>query len=180
MNSQFTAFSDSHHFCVYSIKFKIGSERCRTIIIHSSYNHYLIPPSLSLFLQTSFVNFDRDRSGTVEPHELQQCLVAFGYNLSPQAMGVLLRRYSNDGRVGFDDFVSLCVRLRALTCEYSTPRISDVCGENDTTAITSCSNSMHINIHILHYNSIIHQIVLREFIYSVSPLFLYGMLLQCG
>ena len=109
------------------------------------------------------MNFDRDHSGTVEPHELQQCLVAFGYNLSPQAMGVLLRRYSNDGRIGFDDFVSLCVRLRALTCEYSTPRISDVCGENDITA-TSCSSSMHINIHILHYNSIIHQIVLREFI----------------
>ena len=63
------------------------------------------------------MNFDRDRSGTVEPHELQQALVAFGYNLSPQAMGVLVRRYSIDGRTGFDDFVACCIRLRALTSE---------------------------------------------------------------
>jgi len=63
------------------------------------------------------MNFDRDRSGTVEPHELQQALVTFGYNLSPQAMGVLLRRYSVDGRVKFDSFVALCVRLKALTSE---------------------------------------------------------------
>jgi len=68
--------------------------------------------------KTSFMNFDRDRSGTVEPHELQQALVAFGYNLSPQAMGVLVRRYSIDGRTGFDDFVACCIRLRALTTMF--------------------------------------------------------------
>ena len=64
------------------------------------------------------MNFDRDRSGTVEPQELQQALVSFGYNLSPQAMGVLLRRYSNNSRVSFDQFVALCVRLRALTGKF--------------------------------------------------------------
>ena len=74
--------------------------------------------NLCFFLQTSFMNFDRDRSGTVEPHELQQAITAFGYNLSPQAMGVLVKRYSTDGRVPFDNFVALCVRLRALTCEF--------------------------------------------------------------
>ena len=66
-------------------------------------------------VQGAFMNFDRDRSGTVEPHELQQALVTFGYNLSPMALGIILRRYSTDGRVSFDGFVSLCVRLRALT-----------------------------------------------------------------
>ena len=64
------------------------------------------------------MNFDRDRSGTVEPHELQQALVTFGYNLSPQAQGVMLRRYSNQGRVPFDAFVALCVRLRILTSKW--------------------------------------------------------------
>lgn len=63
------------------------------------------------------MGFDRDRSGTVEPHELQQALTAFGYNLSPQVMGVLIRRYSTDGRVAFDAFVALCVKLRSLTSE---------------------------------------------------------------
>lgn len=68
--------------------------------------------------KNAFMNYDRDRSGTVEPHELQQAVVSFGYNLSPQAHGVLLRRYSTDGKVKFDDFVALCVRLRALTDQF--------------------------------------------------------------
>ena len=38
-----------------------------------------------------------------------------GYNLSPQALHVLVQRYSNNGRIKFDDFVSCVVRLRALT-----------------------------------------------------------------
>ena len=63
------------------------------------------------------MNFDRDRSGTVEPHELHQAIVSFGYNLSPQALGTLVRRYSTDGKIGFDDFVSCCIRLRTLTGE---------------------------------------------------------------
>ena len=61
------------------------------------------------------MGFDRDRSGTVEPHELNQALVSFGYNLSPQAVGVLTRRYGSSGRIAFDAFVALCVRLRMLT-----------------------------------------------------------------
>ena len=61
------------------------------------------------------MNFDRDRSGTVEPHELHQAITSFGYNLSPQALGTLVRRYSTDGKIGFDDFVSCCIRLRTLT-----------------------------------------------------------------
>lgn len=66
----------------------------------------------------AFMNFDRDRSGTMEPHELQQALVTFGYNLSPQALGGILRRYSNGGKVTFDDFVACIVKLRALTTQF--------------------------------------------------------------
>jgi len=68
--------------------------------------------------QTTFMQYDRDRSGTMEPGELQQALVTFGYNLSPQAFGILIRRYANQGRITFDAFVGLCVRLRAVTCEW--------------------------------------------------------------
>lgn len=40
-----------------------------------------------------------------------------GYHLSPQAMNCIMKRYSNGGRIRFDDFISCCVRLRALTGE---------------------------------------------------------------
>ena len=71
----------------------------------------------SLLPQGTFQQYDRDRSGTVEPHELQAALSSFGYNLSPQALGCILRRYSTDGRVNFDNFVGCLVKLRALTSE---------------------------------------------------------------
>lgn len=61
------------------------------------------------------MTFDRDRSGTVEPHELHQAIASFGYNLSPQALAIIVQRYSTNGRIGFDDFVALSVKLRAIT-----------------------------------------------------------------
>lgn len=68
----------------------------------------------------TFINFDRDRSGTVEPHELHQAIASFGYTLSPNALMVLVNRYSTGGRIGFDDFVSCVVRLRALTTTFQS------------------------------------------------------------
>lgn len=61
------------------------------------------------------MTFDADRSGTVEAHELKQALNSFGYNLQQQTLDVLVRRFSNNGKIGFDDFVSCCVKIRALT-----------------------------------------------------------------
>ena len=72
---------------------------------------------LSVLLQQTFWNFDRDRSGTVEPNELQQALNAFGYRLSPQAFQILVARYGVNGKIGFDDFISCCIKLRILTGE---------------------------------------------------------------
>ena len=74
--------------------------------------------AISHVSQTCFMGFDRDHSGTMEPHELQQALTTFGYRLTPQTLAVLNSRYSSNGKVGFDDFVALCIKLRALTCEY--------------------------------------------------------------
>ena len=40
---------------------------------------------------------------------------SLGYRLSPQALSILVKRYSTDGRIAFDDFVACCIRLRSLT-----------------------------------------------------------------
>ncbi|XP_029360466.1 sorcin isoform X1 [Echeneis naucrates] len=68
--------------------------------------------------KNTFASYDRDHSGTVEAHELQQAIVTMGYNLSPQAMNCIMKRYSINGRIPFDEFVSCCVRLRALTDQF--------------------------------------------------------------
>ncbi|GAA5904254.1 hypothetical protein JCM5296_007417 [Sporobolomyces johnsonii] len=44
--------------------------------------------------QQVFRNFDRDRSGTIEGHELANALQTFGYSLSPQLIQILHRKYS--------------------------------------------------------------------------------------
>nr|XP_054767839.1 sorcin-like [Lytechinus pictus] len=65
--------------------------------------------------KTTFMQYDRDRSGQVDGNELAQVLTAFGYRLSPQAMGVFLRRYGVNNQIPFDAFVACCVRLKGLT-----------------------------------------------------------------
>lgn len=74
--------------------------------------------------QQTFWNFDRDRSGTVEPNELQQALNAFGYRLSPQAFQILVARYGVNGKIGFDDFISCCIKLRILTDQFRRRDVS--------------------------------------------------------
>jgi Ca2+-binding EF-hand superfamily protein len=68
--------------------------------------------------RTTFYQFDADRSGTVEPHEMQNALTAFGYRLTPQAFGAILRHFSTDGKISFDSFVACCVKLRVLTTSF--------------------------------------------------------------
>ncbi|KAI1899197.1 hypothetical protein AGOR_G00059290 [Albula goreensis] len=62
-----------------------------------------------------FMMFDQDRSGTMEPHELAQAFNSMGYVLSPQSGNAIVKRYSKNGRIFFDDYVACCVKLRALT-----------------------------------------------------------------
>ena len=40
-----------------------------------------------------------------------------GYNLTPQALSIIVKRYSDNGRIKFDDFVAAATRLRILTGE---------------------------------------------------------------
>ena len=43
--------------------------------------------------QNVFRHFDRDRSGSIDGGELQQALAQFGYNLSPQLLHLVERKY---------------------------------------------------------------------------------------
>ncbi|ORY75707.1 hypothetical protein BCR35DRAFT_306243 [Leucosporidium creatinivorum] len=80
--------------------------------------------------QQTFRNFDRDRSGSIEAHELHNALSSFGFNLSPRLVDILQRKYnpppvvktpgqlSHPGAplgVTFDRFVRCCVSVRQLT-----------------------------------------------------------------
>lgn len=38
-----------------------------------------------------------------------------GYRLSPQTLSAIVKRYSKNGRIFFDDYVACCMKLRALT-----------------------------------------------------------------
>lgn len=38
-----------------------------------------------------------------------------GFRLSPQTLTAIVKRYSKNGRIFFDDYVACCVKLRALT-----------------------------------------------------------------
>uniref|UniRef100_A0A8C4Q973 Sorcin n=1 Tax=Eptatretus burgeri TaxID=7764 RepID=A0A8C4Q973_EPTBU len=62
-----------------------------------------------------FMANDTDRSGSVEANELMQAFSNMGYRMSPQALNGILKRYSKDGKIYFDDYVTCCVKLRALT-----------------------------------------------------------------
>ncbi|KAF7248078.1 Grancalcin [Varanus komodoensis] len=66
----------------------------------------------------NFMMIDQDRSGTVELHELTQVIIAMGYRLSPQTLIAIVKRYSKNGRIFFDDYMACCVKLRALTGLY--------------------------------------------------------------
>ncbi|XP_018534234.1 sorcin [Lates calcarifer] len=68
--------------------------------------------------KNTFASYDRDHSGTVEGHEMQQAITSMGYRLSPQAMNCIMKRYSTNSRITFDDFMSCCIRLRALTDHF--------------------------------------------------------------
>ncbi|XP_004835909.1 grancalcin isoform X2 [Heterocephalus glaber] len=63
----------------------------------------------------NFMTFDQDRSGSVEHHELSQAIAVMGYRLSTQTLNAIVKRYSKNGRIFFDDYVACCVKLRGLT-----------------------------------------------------------------
>jgi len=83
--------------------------------------------------QNVFRHFDKDRSGSIEGEELKSALAQFGYNLNPQLLQLLERKYVlgdnkastvpttgggygvRTGGITFDRFVRCCVVVRTLT-----------------------------------------------------------------
>ncbi|XP_077346967.1 sorcin [Lithobates pipiens] len=63
----------------------------------------------------NFMAVDTNMSGSVDGMEIHRSMAAMGFRLSPQALNIITRRYSNHGRISFDDYITCCVRLRALT-----------------------------------------------------------------
>lgn len=63
--------------------------------------------------QNCFRSFDTDNSGNIDRNELKTALSSFGYRLSDNLVGVLLRKYDRYGRgtILFDDFIQCCVTL---------------------------------------------------------------------
>ncbi|XP_051999879.1 sorcin [Xyrauchen texanus] len=62
-----------------------------------------------------FTSIDRDGSGTVDPQEMSQAFTSMGYRLSPQTMNTIIKRFSSNGKISFDDYVACCVKLRSMT-----------------------------------------------------------------
>jgi Ca2+-binding EF-hand superfamily protein len=64
-----------------------------------------------------FDRFDTDRSGNISLPEFKEALVAFGYRLSPQFIGVIFKTYDrrNEGAMSFDLFIQACISLKRMT-----------------------------------------------------------------
>ncbi|EJD47027.1 EF-hand [Auricularia subglabra TFB-10046 SS5] len=73
--------------------------------------------------QNVFRHFDRDGSGSIDGAELAAALGQFGFNLSPQTLALVERKYATapTGQYGpppgitFDRFVRCCVVIKQLT-----------------------------------------------------------------
>ncbi|XP_068015396.1 peflin [Melanerpes formicivorus] len=65
-----------------------------------------------------FQQYDRDQSGSISLHELQQAFTQMGYNLSPQFSQQLLARYGQRScppSIQLDRFIQLCMQLQSST-----------------------------------------------------------------
>ncbi|KAK9766532.1 hypothetical protein K7432_004325 [Basidiobolus ranarum] len=76
-----------------------------------------------------FLGFDQNRSGTIDKDELQTALRTFGFNLSPEFIQSLIRKYDKhakktkpgqapSGEVTFDNFIQICTTIQMLTTAF--------------------------------------------------------------
>ncbi|KAI9189724.1 hypothetical protein H9P43_001157 [Blastocladiella emersonii ATCC 22665] len=67
-----------------------------------------------------FAGFDQDGSGTIDCSELHQALIRFGFNLTPELIQLLVRKYDRYGTntMTFDSFIQCCVTLQGLTRSF--------------------------------------------------------------
>ncbi|KAI0819208.1 hypothetical protein BC628DRAFT_1404098 [Trametes gibbosa] len=73
--------------------------------------------------QNVYRHFDRDQSGSIDRNELADALRQFGYNLSPQLLQLVERKYGSGPPargaplpgITFDRFVRACVVIKQVT-----------------------------------------------------------------
>jgi len=65
----------------------------------------------------AFQKYDKDMSGTVEHRELAEIILHMGFNMTPAAVNIVVKRYSFKGQdqIQFDDFVGAALRVRGLS-----------------------------------------------------------------
>ncbi|KAJ3178650.1 hypothetical protein HDU87_003473 [Geranomyces variabilis] len=61
-----------------------------------------------------FQQFDADRSGRIDRNELRQALQAFGYNITPKVIDLLITKFARKD-ITFDAFISCCVTIKSLS-----------------------------------------------------------------
>lgn len=68
--------------------------------------------------QNCFRSFDRDQSGNIDQQELKTALTTFGYRLTDNLIGTLIRKFDRFGRgtILFDDFIQCCIILYVRLC----------------------------------------------------------------
>lgn len=70
---------------------------------------------------SKFVEYDRDRSGTIDKSELQQALLSFHFAIPPEVLGVLVRKYDRSGFgkcIGYGEFVECGFIVKGLTEKF--------------------------------------------------------------
>ncbi|KAI9189667.1 hypothetical protein H9P43_001100 [Blastocladiella emersonii ATCC 22665] len=69
---------------------------------------------------TCFRSFDTDRSGSIDPSELEKAFLTFGYRLNPDLIRLLIRKYDRQGigAIPLDAFIQCCVTVQTLTNSF--------------------------------------------------------------
>lgn len=65
-----------------------------------------------------FVEHERDGSGAIDAQELQATFASQGLELAPHTLEMLVKRYGQDGQIGFDRFVGCNLTVRILTVQF--------------------------------------------------------------
>lgn len=63
----------------------------------------------------AFRNLDKNNTGSIEPHELQDALKQCGYTVSDRFCELLRRRYDRGGKIYFDEFIQICMFIKCST-----------------------------------------------------------------
>ncbi|KAL3316947.1 Programmed cell death protein 6 [Cichlidogyrus casuarinus] len=68
-----------------------------------------------------FMQIDRDNSRSIDSNEFAVALQMMGYNLSPQFVQMLIKRFdrTRSSKIAFDDFIFACICLQMLTGSFA-------------------------------------------------------------